>query len=115
MTNEDKVKLKKLAARFNKNDAAGNPNLVAKVRATRKGEKLEVSGASVGGEGKDGGRYYDIRLSVKGTLYCSCPASRFSGWGECKHVYKAREVANAGERFAPKMDVVVYDFNALAN
>ncbi len=115
MTNEDKAKFKKLAARFNKADAAGNPNLVAKVRATRKGERLEVSGNEVGGEGKDGGRYYDIRLSVRGTLYCSCPASRFSGWGECKHVHKAREVASSGDRFAPKRDVVVYDFDALAN
>ncbi len=95
-------------------DKNGAPNLVAKVRATRKGEHLMVNEAEVGVAGVNGNRYYNIRLAADGNLYCSCPASKFSGFKACKHVAKAKEVAAAGLHISSMQDAVVYDFAALA-
>jgi hypothetical protein len=68
--------------------------LVAKVRATGKGKKVELPGGlEIGGKGTDGRKWYEIRKQGKGSWTCSCPAYRFKR-GEvgrkspCKHMLK---------------------------
>ena len=82
----------KRAAKKSRN---GNPNVVALWRRTRKGQKLAVWGEEVGGFGKNGSDYYEIRVGADGTIYCSCPDYRFRGFKSnhatggtyiCKHV-----------------------------
>jgi hypothetical protein len=77
-------------------DIDGNPNLVGRYRRTRKGKKIVVDGVEIGGEGKNGSSYYDIRLGADGILYCSCDYYFFRGHASnrktpgtnylCKHV-----------------------------
>jgi hypothetical protein len=69
-------------------------NLVAKVRSTPKGKRVELHGGKeIGGKGLDGRRWYEIRKLGVGLWTCSCPAYRFK-YGEvgkkspCKHMLK---------------------------
>jgi len=67
--------------------------LVARIRATKKGQTLTINGKEVGGKGRDGRKFYEIRKLGKGKWTCSCPAYIFSR-GElgkkkpCKHLLK---------------------------
>ena len=68
--------------------------IVAKVRSTPKGKRVELPGGKeIGGEGRDGRRWYEIRKLGVGLWTCSCPAYRFKR-GEvgkkspCKHLLK---------------------------
>jgi hypothetical protein len=68
--------------------------IVAKIRATPKGKKIELpSGLELGGKGVDGRKWYEIRKQAKNSWTCSCPAYRFKK-GEvgkkspCKHMLK---------------------------
>jgi len=72
---------------------AGEYNLVARVRSTRKGQRVSVRGKEVGVDGRSGKGFYVIREAQEGTqgkmrLYCNCPAQRFHyGYGKpCKHI-----------------------------
>jgi len=77
-------------------DIDGNPNLIARWRKTRKGQKQVADGKKIGGEGVNGSSYYEIRLGSDGVLYCSCPDYHFRGHASnhqnpgtnylCKHV-----------------------------
>jgi len=68
--------------------------MVAKVRATRKGKKVELPGGKVvGGRGLDGRKWYDIRKAGVNLWTCSCPAYRFKRGpvgkkSPCKHMLK---------------------------
>ena len=70
---------------INKTDAkkfrnkAGDTNLVARYRRTRKGQVLNVNGKDWGGLGKNGSDYYEIRIGSDGVMYCSCPDYKFRG------------------------------------
>ena len=91
LTNEyaTKVWRTKKMARINDGD------LIAHVRATSKNKTMHKnhSGREMGGLGKDGRKFYEIRKQGAGRYTCSCPAYRFST-GEvgkkkpCKHLKK---------------------------
>jgi hypothetical protein len=68
--------------------------IVAKVRATGKGQKIELpNGSEIGGKGVDGRKWYEIRKLGVGMWTCSCLSYRFKK-GEvgqkssCKHMLK---------------------------
>jgi hypothetical protein len=107
-------------------DRSGTPNLVARVRKTRKGKKISLVSDNCRNEsaGVNGREYYVIRRASTGQgtglhLYCSCPAQRFHAkYGNaCKHI--KRLVAEtpalfaAGERVGPKRDLIIYNPKAV--
>lgn len=69
--------------------------LVAKVRSTKKGQTMRTNhaGREMGGIGKDGRKFYEIRKQAVGRWTCSCLSYRFKA-GEvgqkspCKHMLK---------------------------
>lgn len=80
---------------------------VATVRATRKGQTLELStGTEIGGKGLDGRNWHRIEKAGVGKWSCDCLAQRFSrgSRGEkkpCKHLIflfdGARQMKLAGQ------------------
>lgn len=76
--------------------------LVARVRATKKGETLRLNhkGLELGGRGVDGRKFYEIRKQGVGRWTCSCLSYRFKK-GEvgkkapCKHMLKLFNDARA--------------------
>ena len=91
----------------------GESNIVARVRATRKGQHA-YSGPC---EGTDGNRYHVIRIGSDGVLYCDCPAWRFAKTSPktCKHVRAlvatVRECVARGEN--KTVDVIIYNARAV--
>lgn len=91
----------------------GECNIVARVRATRKGQHA-YSGPC---EGTDGNRYHVIRLGADGVLYCDCPSWRFSKGPAktCKHVRAllstVHECVTSGENRT--VDVIIYNARAI--
>ena len=95
--------------------------IVAKVRSTRKGKKMETPlGGTLGVEGRSGVHYYNVTVvggvAVPQRLQCDCPAHRFrrakivQQTGFCKHIHKViQEMAVRPDvRRTEKGDVIVY-------
>ena len=103
-------------------DRQGRPNIVARVRRTRKGQRSGYASDNCSQEtkGRDGSGWYVIRRAREGaqaphTTYCSCPAQRFhAGYGNlCKHgkrlLREALDILERGEREGPNRDIIIYD------
>lgn len=64
---------------------------LAVVNATHKGERIEIAGHGIGGEGRDGRQQYVIARHAQGYLECSCPAFIYQRGPRqfakpCKHI-----------------------------
>ena len=103
-------------------DRSRRPNIVARVRRTRKGQRsgYESDNCSQETKGKNGSGYYVIRRALPGvqsphTTYCSCPAQKFhAGYGNlCKHgkrvLREAMDILENGGREGPSRDLILYD------
>ncbi len=103
-------------------DRSGNPNLVARVRRTRKGQTTGYTSSNCSKEskGSNGSDYYVIRRAVTdhGTglhLYCDCPAQRFQArYGNpCKHIAQlvavAPQMMALGLTESDKRDIIIYN------
>jgi len=115
----ENVRIKKEDLRFV--NRAGDCNVVARVRKTRKGEKGLGTTAGV-----NGSVYYVIRLGVDGKLYCTlpstnrpCPSFTFKKGldanGHCKHVRallaSVRELVASGVN--QNTDIIIYNAKAI--
>lgn len=97
--------------------------IAAKVRSTRKGQRLDVGG----GVGREGTHFYDITLAPQGGgvgLTCTCPAFRFKKAnmvrmsGRCKHMeavhaFLSSMDGDVEQAEAPCKDVIVYSARVL--
>lgn len=107
----ENVPVKEADRRFK--NKLGECNIVARVRATRKGQH------AYGGpcEGTDGNRYHVVRIGADGVLYCDCPSWRFSKSSPktCKHIRSLVETVkacvNAGHN--KTVDVIIYNAAAI--
>lgn len=104
-------------------DHDGEPNLVARIRATAKKQVKEIVGIPVGSKGKDGRKFYQIKEAAEGMqgpmrLYCSCPAQTFHySFGHlCKHslalIAAIADMAKHG--LTETKDIILYDPFAVA-
>lgn len=123
LTQKQMDNLKALREKADLKDKEGRYNLVARVRATRKGATTgyTTEGCKSESKGSNGRAYYVIRRgATQGKhgplhLYCDCPAQRFSAkYGNpCKHTAKLLAEANAlmvaGQVESPKRDIIIYD------
>jgi hypothetical protein len=81
---------------------------IAQIRATKKGRKLAhpTKGYAMGGDGKDGRKFYYVTRTVTETdrkvWACSCPAYKFGKGRPCKHL---KQLWNG---WLPTEDVKVY-------
>ena len=122
LTTKQMIALKSLQEKAALKDKAGRFNLVARVRATRKGQ---TSGYTSEGfnesKGSDGSEYYVIRRAASRQahgpcpLYCDCASQKFhTKYGNpCKHIVRllaeAPELMKAGRVEGDKRDILLYD------